>query len=231
MERKKKETRGKFIVFEGSECSGKTTQAALLLHNLEKRCKKFPILTKEPTVGTIGKFIREELLTGNITIDEKSLNELFTGDRLDHILKPDGILSYLNNSIDVISDRHYLSSMVYYAMNSQSLSEYINAFDHMWKSNKVNRDLCKADLTIFIDIDEDVFAERVRKRKDNDMYDNIEVFRKTRNAYYQAIDYASSNGDNIVIVDGNGSMVDVSNSIFEIVCRHIGFKIKAGGKN
>ena len=70
---------GRFIVFEGIDGSGKTTQIQLLKKRIEKtgiRCLE----TREPSDGPVGVLIRQ-CLTGRMEMSEASLAALFAADR------------------------------------------------------------------------------------------------------------------------------------------------------
>ncbi|HBA96917.1 MAG TPA: dTMP kinase, partial [Lachnospiraceae bacterium] len=105
-------TKGHFIVFEGIDGSGKTTQIDLLKKHIEENgfiCYK----TKEPTDGPVGSLLRQ-CLAGSVQTDEMTLAALFAADRLDHILNnQNGLLKKLDEGISVISDRYILSTYAY----------------------------------------------------------------------------------------------------------------------
>ena len=77
------EKKGSFIVFEGIDGSGKTTQINLLKQKIEALNIKC-LETREPSDGPIGVMIRQ-CLTGRMQMDEAALAALFAADRLDHI--------------------------------------------------------------------------------------------------------------------------------------------------
>ncbi|AFM26420.1 dTMP kinase [Desulfomonile tiedjei] len=95
-----------FIVFEGIDGSGKSTQARLLADKLHQA--DIPvILTAEPSEGPIGCLIRT-LRTRPSPEEER---QLFTQDRKDHISRV--IAPALKNGISVICDRYVYSSVAY----------------------------------------------------------------------------------------------------------------------
>ena len=108
--------RGRFIVFEGIDGSGKTTQIQLLKNRLQQEgieCYS----TREPTDSPIGSLIHQ-IMTGRVRSDNKVIAALFVADRLDHLLNPtDGILEKIGSGISVISDRYYFSSYAYHSID------------------------------------------------------------------------------------------------------------------
>ena len=113
--------RGKFIVFEGIDGSGKSTQMKLLAQKLEEKGIKTR-LTLEPTYGLVGGTLHH-ILSGKIKADPKVTAALFVADRLDHLTNAeDGVLKSLENGETVICDRYYFSS---YAYQSTEVGEWV----------------------------------------------------------------------------------------------------------
>ncbi len=101
---------GKFIVFEGLDGSGETTQAGLLKEFLEKNGIEV-LPTKEPTdYLPIGSLIRTILQEKEIT-SPHALQLLFTANRGDHLDRI--IIPALKKGIWVISDRYFYSTFAY----------------------------------------------------------------------------------------------------------------------
>ncbi len=149
--------KGKFIVLEGVDGSGTTTQAQLI----EKTLKERGIIvhrTAEPTTGPLGLMIRQILngrfvTTQNKPIDPKVVALLFAADRVDHIQNE--ITPYLEKGITVISDRYDLSSFVYQGLFTG---------DTDWVK-EINKYAIKPDLLIYLDIDGDSAFERISKNR------------------------------------------------------------------
>ena len=105
-------TNAKFIVFEGIDGAGKTTQIQLLSAALEQRGIKCNV-SAEPTKLPIGVKIREKL-SGKVPSTPIEMAELFAADRAMHNTHPEcGIGKLLSDGITAISDRYYYSSMAY----------------------------------------------------------------------------------------------------------------------
>lgn len=100
---------GKFIVFEGLDGSGQTTQAKMLVDYLEKK-KKRVLLTKEPTDNIIGGLIRGALKK-NWHPSNECLQLLFSADRAFHLQNE--ILPALRKGFFVISDRYLFSTIAF----------------------------------------------------------------------------------------------------------------------
>lgn len=77
---------GCFIVFEGIDGSGKSTQISLLKEHIEEHSINC-MTTMEPSNGPIGTLLRQ-FLSGRIKGEETTLTALFAADRLDHLNNP-----------------------------------------------------------------------------------------------------------------------------------------------
>jgi dTMP kinase len=102
--------RGFFIVLEGVDGSGKTTQARLLAEALRGRGHEV-LLTQEPSGGPTGKQIRDYLSGPSRHLEPEEELALFLADRREHVdtvIKP-----ALEQGLIVISDRYYFSSAAY----------------------------------------------------------------------------------------------------------------------
>lgn len=210
----------KFIVIEGIDGAGKSTQIKMLQDVLDKQDRQC-YFTREATDGPIGSILRNTYLSGNRKCDERVINILYAADRLDHITnETDGILQYLINGFDVFSDRYYLSSMAY--NNYMMLPDVDKLTDGIYNTtdmNYVNMDLLKPDLTIYIDLDPKNAMSRLKSRDDDQsIYETEEKLQKIHEAYDIAIDILWNEFDEKIIrVDGNRSAEEIHQDILKIV--------------
>jgi dTMP kinase len=129
---------GKFIVFEGIDGSGKTTQVARLAQKLQGRGVKIHT-TFEPTNGPVGAILRQYLVQ-RVSFDPRVLPYLYAADRSDHLYNDKtGIEPALANGVTVICDRYILSSFAYQVPE--------HSFELV---DTLNRSFRKPDLTIFL---------------------------------------------------------------------------------
>lgn len=100
---------GLFIVFEGIDGTGKSTQMMLLSDYL--RCKGQRVIsTREPTDGVYGQKIRSHYTRRKKITAQQEL-ELFILDRMEHVTTE--ILPALQRGITVLCDRYFLSTLAY----------------------------------------------------------------------------------------------------------------------
>lgn len=101
-------SQGLFIVIEGIDGTGKSTQAKRLAEWFRARGREV-VLSREPTDGPWGKKLRESATSGRLSPEEEL--ECFLNDRREHVkmtIKP-----ALGEGKVVILDRYYFSTMAY----------------------------------------------------------------------------------------------------------------------
>jgi len=186
---------GKFIVFEGLDGSGTTTQVRLLKEWLEKEGQPVYI-THEPSEGPVGQLIKLALggrlkSLSNNNMDDKTLALFFAADRLDHLQNI--LLPHLKKGIHVISDRYYLSSLAY-----QSLT-----VDVEW-IGQINSQCLIPDLTIMLDVPVAVCKKRMSKERWHvELYEDEDKLEKVRENYLSILRKLQLQGQTIVTLDGN----------------------------
>jgi dTMP kinase len=163
-------TRGRFIVFEGLDCSGSSTQSNLLYERLLQAGKRV-WLTSEPSGGPIGHLIRL-LFSGRVIlpperqVKDRQFAYLFAADRFDHLNNPtSGIYKYLDEGIDVISTRYVLSSLAY-NVETQEEEEFVR---------RLNSEFPVPDALVFLDCTAETSLARMSiSRPNRDAYDTLE---------------------------------------------------------
>ncbi|MDA3787803.1 MAG: dTMP kinase [Desulfobacula sp.] len=200
--------KGRFIVFEGLDGSGKSTQIKNISKRLEILGNKI-YSTFEPTDGPIGSLIRQ-MLSGKVATDQRTIASLFAADRTDHLVNQEnGVCLKVDQGEMVLCDRYYFSSYAYHA-------QYID-MEWVIHANSLNADILRPDVTIFIDVDPDLCFERIKSSRSNfDMYEKIDVMKKVRANYFQAFDVLKDL-EKIIIIDGNTTMERVEDKIFNEV--------------
>lgn len=203
-------TNAKFIVFEGIDGAGKTTQIQLLAAALEERGIKCNV-SAEPTKLPIGVEIRKRL-SGAIPTTPIEMAELFASDRAMHNTHAEcGINKLLSDGITAISDRYYYSSMAYQGADI--------GLDKVKELNLGNPDIRHPDLCIFLDLTPDVSLKRINSagRESTEIYETYEILEKTRNKFFEILDTMEEMGDKIVKIDASGSIEEVAEKILETV--------------
>ncbi|HCY84182.1 MAG TPA: dTMP kinase [Desulfobacteraceae bacterium] len=204
---------GKFLVFEGIDGSGKTTQSREIARRIEASgltvCP-----TCEPTDGPIGKLIRQ-MLSGELPVDQRTIASLFAADRTDHLVHPDtGVKALVDKGNIVVCDRYYFSSYAYHA-------RYID-MEWVIEANRLNADILRPDATLFIDVDPDVCLKRIQARCEQlEIYEKIDIMKEVRANYFDAFDRLKDQ-ETVIVIDGNADPETVANRVWEQVSKLLG---------
>jgi len=198
---KKNSYPGKFIVIEGLDGSGQSTQAELLRDFLAKKGYNV-VLTKEPTRDSeAGRKIRE-ILNKKSGILLEELQKLFAQDRKEHL--ENLVNPALKEGKIVISDRYFFSSFAYGASSGISLD---------WLT-KINDNFLMPDLTFTLRVSPEVCMERIKKRgKDRTFFEEREKLEKVWQTYRLLPDRF----ENIYIIDGEKTIEEVFSQIKNLI--------------
>lgn len=196
---------GRFVVLEGIDGSGTSTQAAVLVDRIRAHHQQV-FVTCEPTDSEVGTIIRR-MLSGDRPAHPDTLAHLFAADRHDHLYRPEeGILARLTRGEVVVCDRYSPSSLVY---QGEAGNEKL--------VDRLNRSFPHPDLTVFVQVPVQIAVERLAKRKKRDLYE-VESFQRLVASRYERVlaDY-SSRGAAVAIVDGTGTVEEVARRIWSAV--------------
>lgn len=150
-----------FIVFEGLDGCGKSTQQRLLKEALEKRGISV-FETYEPTDMDIGALVRR-VLRGEVKATSKALALLYAADRENHLYGEDGLISHLEKGEVVISGRYFYSSIAYQSVAVDGdFVKRINDFPH-------------PGMVIYLDCPVEKCLERIERRGEGkELFDKAE---------------------------------------------------------
>jgi len=202
--------KGIFLVIEGLDGSGKTTQATLLAQKLSE--KYDVLLTAEPSRGKIGTFIREDCLYEQTRLPTEAEALLFAADRIEHMvteLKP-----ALDAGKLVICDRYVYSTLAYQGSAGLSLD---------WIKTTNARAL-QPDFSIFIDVPPERVLERLQRKKS--VMETLETQKKVREVYMKYVEKSE-----LIRIDGDREKWLVANDlyakVFELLAPVEGFLCSA----
>ncbi|WDP92188.1 MAG: dTMP kinase [Desulfobacter sp.] len=204
--------KGRFLVFEGIDGSGKSTQAKRLFQRLADMGKD-AVSTFEPSDGPVGRLIRK-MLSGEVPVDQRTIASLFAADRTDHLVTPGaGVTHWVDEGKIVVCDRYYFSSYAYHA-------QYID-MDWVIRANSLNADILRPHATLFIDVEPEVCLERIKAAREKlDIYEKIDIMRQVRSNYFKAFDRLKDE-ERVIVIDGNDTPENVAAAVWKEVRRFI----------
>lgn len=203
-----------FIVFEGIDGAGKTTQIELLAQKL-RDAGMDPYVTAEPTGMETGKAIRR-VLSGAVPKTPTQVAAMFVQDRIDHNVDPtEGIEILLAQGKAIICDRYYYSSLAYQG----SLTD----FDWVMAANCDCPEIRKPDLCIFLDLSPEESMKRITQgRTQVEIYEKADTLTKVRARYMDVFAKLSARGEQIEIIDASGTIEQTAQAINQAIHRHFG---------
>jgi len=192
--------KGKFIVFEGLDGSGTTTQANLLFRYLKKQGKKV-YLTGEPTRSLTGGLI-EGQISGDWQSSPECLQLLFTADRAHHLEK--GMIPLLKKGITVICTRYILSTLAYGSIDIK---------DSQWLMN-LNKKFIWSDITFLLKVSPKTCIQRIKKERfHKELFEKEEKLKKVFKNYLKF----AKRFKNVYIINGEKPIKEVSQDIKKII--------------
>jgi dTMP kinase len=192
----------KFIVFEGQDGAGTTTQLKLLDSRLEGTPHW---VTAEPTGEPIGKLIRS-ILAGKTSAEPETLARLYAADRNQHLFGKAGIREHLDSGNLVVCDRYVFSSLVYQAITC--------GFSLPWE---LNRDFPLPECLIYFRLPPEVSMKRLSSRDERDIFENSSFQKEVSERYERAISLFKGTGMRIVEVDATASVEEIHAVIWSAV--------------
>lgn len=202
-------TKSLFVVFEGIDGSGTTTQAVMLRDRLLGD-DKAAILTTEPSEGPIGNMIRQGMkgriqFSSNARLFDEQMAYLFAADRHDHLHNEiDGVLKLIEQGTHVISTRYFFSSYAYHATDEATLSLV----------KRLNENFPNPDLVIYLKNSVECSIERMKNRAHKDAYENAKKLSQVGLNYDQIF---SEYDAPLLILDANQSAKTIHNDIYTYI--------------
>lgn len=199
------DAKGAFIVLEGIDGAGTTTQLKRLTA-WANGLGRTSISTFEPTDGPIGSYIRSALRGERVSPPQDAIALMFAADRLDHIARR--VKPAVDGGQFVFCDRYVGSSLAYQG----SLCE------PRW-IREINSRAMEPDLTLYLRIDPAVALERVSKREGEhrDMYETQELLERISAAYDRVYGVTETAEYEAVIIDASQGIDDVFDACSEAV--------------
>ncbi|MCX7787763.1 MAG: dTMP kinase [Spirochaetes bacterium] len=194
----------RFIVFEGIDGAGTTTQIRLLA----ERCKRegIPVLiTGEPTENCIGKTIRQ-ILKGEHQVHPSTMPFLFAADRNEHLYGEGGILSSLEKGFWVLSDRYLFSSLAYQTIE--------NDFRQV---RELNSRFPLPRILFYLEVPPETGIHRIQTRETREIYEVLAFQQQVHQQYRKVLSTYQKSGMEIHIFDGTEPMETIHEEIWNFL--------------
>lgn len=200
-------TPGRFVVLEGGDASGKSTQARRLAWRLGAEGRTV-VETFEPGATGVGREIRALLLEGPEDIEPVAEALLLAADRAQQVAEV--IRPALDRGDDVVGDRYVPSSLAYQGVG-RGLG--VGVVDQI---NQVATGGLEPDVVVVLDVTDELAAERHLGPPDRLERAGAEFHATVRQAYR---DLAAERG--WTLVDGSGTEDEVHELVWKAVAGHL----------
>lgn len=202
---------GRFVVLEGLDGAGTTTQAQRLAAWL-REAGRTVVETHEPTDGPVGRLIRAALREEAGAVARSTLPWMFAADRADHL---SGLVEpTLAAGSDVVSDRYLHSSLAYQSID--------RPLEQVFALNAAFR---VPDLTCFVRVPVEVCLARIEARGGiREIFEKRDQLEAIKRQYDRVLERLKQRGDPIVDIDGDAPIDQVEARIRQRVQ-----ELRAGG--
>jgi dTMP kinase len=190
-------SRGRFVVLDGIDGCGKSTQAALLAAALRAETGREPLHVREPGSTRAGERIREVLLSREVDLGAAAEALLFAAARrqmLDELVRP-----ALADGLDVVCERFHPSTYAYQAVGGELDPSRVLSLLNEWAGDPA------PDVVVLLEIDPERAAARRGSASDRIEDRGLAFQRAVAEGYRR---YACE-VPGAVCVDGNGSPEEV----------------------
>ena len=218
--------KGKIIVVEGTDCSGKETQSKLLeerLNSIGKKCVRFDFPNYESPTGKIigGAYLGKPEIgpsffkEGAVNVDPHVVCLYYAADRKYEMPE---IEKYLNDDYYVILDRYTTSNLAHQGSKIHDKDERFNMYQWIDKLEYWLLGLPKPDKTIFLHVPLENTLELRKNRKSIDEHEKSpEYLKRAEESYLELSELY--NWDKIECIRNNKlrSVEDINNEIMKII--------------
>jgi dTMP kinase len=215
IEFKRNTSKGKYIVIEGIDGSGKTTQVTRLTNYFLQQ-KKEIIQVREPRKdeGLIGELI-QKILQGKTTVPPVAFQYLFSADRAMH--HSEVIMPALRQGKLVISDRCFWSAIPYGIMDREGsvddamgewllVSQSILSFYHQFTL---------PDYTFYLDVPLETALQRLsQSSEEHEIYEDKQKLQKTIKGYYWLLKKFPKE---FIVINATKSVEEVTEEILSVI--------------
>ena len=218
--------RGKIIVIEGTECSGKETQTSLIVQRLKREGKKvehlaFPMYDTPTGKIVGGPYLGKEYISNSyfkediINVDPKVAALYYAADRR-YNLKT--INAFLDDGYDLIIDRYVESNMAHQGCKISNKEERFKLYKWFATLEYDLLELPRPNLTILLHMPYKKTMELKREKADNDNYNNVlNYYKNSEDAYLELAKMNNHKVISCVKDDKLRDILEIHEEIYNIV--------------
>lgn len=192
-----------FVVLDGIDGAGKSTQLSLLKDYFEQELGKRVLCVRDPGATRLGDAIREILLhREDIPLSMTAEMFLYMAARAQ--LVSERIAPALHEGMVVLCDRFLLANVVY-----QGSAGGLDV-DLIWEVGRHATGGLMPDITIVLDLDPEVAASRIQRGQDRLEKRGLEYFRRVRDGFREQLERC---GGRTLLVDASRPAEEVHATI------------------
>jgi dTMP kinase len=197
-----------FVVLEGGDGTGTSTQLSILKERLAKTARA-PLYSIgfEPTEGSIGTLIRLAL-RGDAKLRPDTVARLFAADRGEHLYSEGGVVERAGRGELVVSDRYVPSSLVYQGI---ACGEELPA--------ALNAAFPKPELILFFDVDPRVAVRRIQARETKDEFEKLDFQILAKERYERILPEYAGTDTRIARIDASRPVEEVSEQVWSEIMK------------
>ncbi|SJM69358.1 dTMP kinase [Gulosibacter sp. 10] len=193
--------RGLFIVFEGGDGAGKTTQVGLLAEHLRARGHEI-LHTREPGSTAVGLELRRAVLHSEDEIAPRAEALIYAADRANNIATQ--VRPALAKGVTVLQDRYIDSSVAYQGSGRDLGAEEVRDLS-LWATEGL-----LPDLTVLLDLAPETGRERVARSRGG--FDRLEsegkAFHDRVREQFRAL--AAAAPERYLVIDASGAPEEIA---------------------
>jgi len=218
--------KGKLIVIEGTDCSGKETQSKLLVENLTSMGKKAICLSFPMYDTPTGKIVRGPYLgkpeicdgwfpEGSVEVDPKIASLYYAADRK-YFLPT--IEKYLQEDYYIILDRYTTSNLAHQGSKIKEKDERFNMYQWIDKLEYWLLKLPKPDMTVFLHVPYKFSIELSKNREEvDDAEKSSDHQKQAEEAYLELCELYNWDKIECVKEDKLRTIEDISEELYQII--------------
>lgn len=221
--------KGRLIVIEGTDSSGKETQTALLFERLSEKVEKIRKISfpnyESPACEPVKMYLAGEFGTDATAVNPYPISTMYAIDRYASFKKDWGI--FYNEGGVIVTDRYTTSNMVHQASKIENAKDKESYLDWLEDLEYNKMEIPKPDLVIFLNMPTDMAQKLMAERKNKitgeakkDIHEKDEEYLKKSHANACEVSKKYSWSEIKCVEDGRLKTIEeISDEIYSLVMK------------